>query len=139
MATAHPPIDTDSPLLQTGLADDRFHLTDYMGDRDYPGHRAQKEEAEHYVGAVVDALGPAGGLRAGPQAVGVEQRPDLAVSPGRPLQRELRGGLLDPVTRGRRPWARAGSLRANGRRAAMPCRAMQAGQLAEPADRQGPP
>ncbi len=50
-------LDTDSPLLQTGLADDRFHVTDYMGDGGYPGHRAEKDEAEEYVAAIVGALG----------------------------------------------------------------------------------
>jgi len=46
-----------SALLSTGLADNRFHVTDYMGDGAYPGHRAEKDEAEHYVAAVVDAMG----------------------------------------------------------------------------------
>lgn len=43
--------------MQTGLSDDRFHVTDYMGSGDYPCHRAEKKEAEDYVAGVVDAIG----------------------------------------------------------------------------------
>lgn len=56
MSFSPPTLDVRSPLLQTGLADDRFHVTDYMGDGAYPGHRAEKDEAERYVASVVAAM-----------------------------------------------------------------------------------
>lgn len=56
MSFSPPKLAVGSPLLQTGLADDRFHVTDYMGDGGYPGHRSEKEEAEGYVALVVAAM-----------------------------------------------------------------------------------
>lgn len=49
-------LDIDSPLLRAGIADDRFHVTDFMGDGAYPEHRAEKDEAEAYVALVVAAI-----------------------------------------------------------------------------------
>lgn len=77
-----------------------------------------------------------GGLRARLESVGSQQRPDLAVSPSRPLQRELRRGLLDAVTLRRRPRPPAGLSGSSGGLAAMPRRAMNPRQRAGPADRQ---
>lgn len=56
MSFSPPKLAVGSPLLQTGLADDRFHVTDYMSDGGYPGHRSEKEEAEGYVALVVAAM-----------------------------------------------------------------------------------
>lgn len=49
-------LDVRSSLLETGLADDRFHVTDYLGDCAYPDHRAEKDKAERYVAYVVAAM-----------------------------------------------------------------------------------
>ena len=57
MSFSPPTLDVRSPLLETGLADDRFHVTDCMGDGGYPDHRAEKDKAERYVAYVVAAMG----------------------------------------------------------------------------------
>jgi hypothetical protein len=56
MSFSPPMLDVRSPLLETGLADDRFHVTDYVGDGAYPDHRAEKDKAERYVAYVVAAM-----------------------------------------------------------------------------------
>jgi len=40
-----------------GLAEARFHVTDFMGDGEYPAHRAEQDEAERYVASIAAALG----------------------------------------------------------------------------------
>lgn len=56
MPFSPPTLNIGSALVENGLADDRFHVTDYIRDGAYPGHRAEKDEAEEYVAAVVDAM-----------------------------------------------------------------------------------
>jgi hypothetical protein len=56
MSFSPPTLDVRSPLLETGLADDRFHVTDYLGDGAYPARRAEKDKAERYVAYVVAAM-----------------------------------------------------------------------------------
>src|SRR5439155_25846361 len=70
------------------------------------------------------------GRLAGVEAVGLKQRPDLAMPPGRPLKRQLRGRLLDPrADRCRpRPLARRAALAT-----AVVAGARAAGQRAEAA------
>lgn len=57
MSFSPPKLAIGSALLSIGLADNRFQVTDYMGVGAYPGHRAEKDEAEHYVAEVVNAIG----------------------------------------------------------------------------------
>jgi hypothetical protein len=45
-----------SALLRRGLAEDRWHVTDYLRDGRYPAHRAEKDEAERYVACVLEAI-----------------------------------------------------------------------------------
>ena len=49
MPFSPPTLNIGSALVENGLADDRFHVTDYIRDGAYPGHRAEKDEAEEYV------------------------------------------------------------------------------------------
>jgi hypothetical protein len=56
MSFSPPTLDVRSPLLEAGLADDRSHVTDYMGDGAYPDRRAEKDKAERYVAHVVAAM-----------------------------------------------------------------------------------
>ena len=56
MSFSLPTLDLSSPLVQTGLAKDRFHVTQYMRDGLYPEHRAEKDEAEAYVASVIAAI-----------------------------------------------------------------------------------
>jgi hypothetical protein len=56
MSFSPPTLDARSPLLAKGLADDRFHVTDYMGDGAHPDRRAEKDKAERYVAYVVAAM-----------------------------------------------------------------------------------
>jgi hypothetical protein len=52
-----PPLELrSSPLLRRGLAEDRWHVTDYLRDGAYPAHRAEKDEAEHYVRGALEAI-----------------------------------------------------------------------------------
>ncbi|MDA0183306.1 hypothetical protein OJ997_23545 [Solirubrobacter phytolaccae] len=51
-----PPLDPDSQLLRTSVADDYFQVTEYMADGAYPSHRVEKDEAEAYVATVVGAI-----------------------------------------------------------------------------------
>lgn len=56
MAYLPPKLQGGSALVAIGLAEDRFHVTNFMGDGEYPAHRAEKDEAERYVAWVVAAL-----------------------------------------------------------------------------------
>jgi hypothetical protein len=56
MSFSLPTLDLSSPLVQTGLAEDRFHVTQYMRDGLYQEHRAEKDEAEAYVASVIAAI-----------------------------------------------------------------------------------
>lgn len=52
-----PPLELRlSALLRRGLAEDRWHVTDYLRDGAYPAHRAEKDEAEHYVRGALEAI-----------------------------------------------------------------------------------
>jgi hypothetical protein len=62
-----PPIEMQtSPLFRAALAQDRFHVTDFMEEGDYPGAEREKAEAEAYVAAAEEVL-------AGPQGTGLRQ------------------------------------------------------------------
>jgi hypothetical protein len=56
MSFSLPTLDLSSPLVQTGLAQDRFRMTQYMRDGAYPERRAEKDEAEAYVASVIAAI-----------------------------------------------------------------------------------
>ncbi len=50
-----------SALLRHCVATDRFHVTDFLADGEYPSHRREKDEAEAYVAAALIVLeGPQG-------------------------------------------------------------------------------
>ena len=45
-----PPLDwKTSPLLRRAIAEDRFHVTDYLGEGSYDGFRPEKDEVERRV------------------------------------------------------------------------------------------
>ncbi len=41
-----------SALLRAAIAENRFHVTDYLGDGEYPDHRVEKDEVEAFVAQV---------------------------------------------------------------------------------------
>jgi hypothetical protein len=45
-----------SPLLRRAVAEDRFHVTDFLSDGAYDAFRAEKDEVERHVAAVIRAL-----------------------------------------------------------------------------------
>jgi hypothetical protein len=49
-----------SALLQTAMAEDRFHVADYLRSGDYPCHGAEKNEAEAFVAEVERILNEEG-------------------------------------------------------------------------------
>lgn len=51
-----PKLQFGSTLFATAVAEDRFHVTEYLADGGFAAHRAQKDEVERYVAQVVAAI-----------------------------------------------------------------------------------